>query len=228
MAMEVNVFDKNRYRIEPIDKKVAMELVVKNHYLHRKAPCLKAFGLIDVETNKIVGCVIYGIPASRSVQIGICGREEADNVIELTRLWVDDSVGRNAESYLVGNTIPMINKEIIISYADASKNHIGYVYQATNWIYTGLSDKHVKWIVEGVNDKHSRHMFDKYGGVERAKRILGDKMIRTERPRKHRYIYFNCSKRRKKELLAKLKYPILPYPKADKAEGTLKEIKSGK
>lgn len=32
-------------------------------------------------------------------------------------------------------------------------------------------------------------------------------------PPKHRYVYFNCNKKRKKELLKKLKYPILPYPK---------------
>lgn len=30
---------------------------------------------------------------------------------------------------------------------------------------------------------------------------------------KYRYIYFNCSKTRKKELMKKLKYPVLPYPK---------------
>ena len=27
------------------------------------------------------------------------------------------------------------------------------------------------------------------------------------------YVYFNCNKKRKKELLKKLNYPILPYPK---------------
>ena len=30
---------------------------------------------------------------------------------------------------------------------------------------------------------------------------------------KHRYIYFNCNQKRKKELLKKLKYKIQPYPK---------------
>ena len=38
-------------------------------------------------------------------------------------------------------------------------------------------------------------------------------MIPTQRPQKHRYIFFNCNKRRKKELLNKLKYKILKYPK---------------
>ena len=29
--------------------------------------------------------------------------------------------------------------KIVVSYADTSKGHVGYVYQATNFIYTGMS-----------------------------------------------------------------------------------------
>jgi hypothetical protein len=35
----------------------------------------------------------------------------------------------------------------------------------------------------------------------------------VDRPRKHRYIFFNARSRRKKELLGKLKYKVEPYPK---------------
>jgi hypothetical protein len=37
----------------------------------------------------------------------------------------------------------------------------------------------------------------------------------VERPRKNKYVFFNANKRRKKELLRKLRYKILPYPKGD-------------
>ena len=40
---------------------------------------------------------------------------------------------------------------------------------------------------------------------------LGAKQIKM--PGKHKYIYFICNKRRKKELLKKLKPKILSYPK---------------
>jgi len=203
---------KDKYYIKEISHKQAIEIVVKNHYLHRKAPCSYTFGLFDYSSNAIVGVIIYGIPASRSLQKGICGSEECNNVIELTRLWIDDSVGKNAESFLIGNTIPLIKKEILVSYAQDDMGHVGYVYQATNWIYTGLSDKHIQWRIEGISG-HSRHLFDSYGGINNAKEFLGDKLIKEERPRKHRYIYFNCNKKRKKELLSKLKYKIQNYPK---------------
>lgn len=204
---------KENYYIKEVDKKTALDLVVKKHYLHRKAPCKYAFGLFEKATNEIVGTIIYGTPASRSVQKGICGNEYANEVVELTRLWVDDKVGHNAESFLIGNTIKLIKEPIIVSYAEHQQGHLGIVYQATNWLYTGMSDKHVQWRVEGVDNKHSRHLFDQYGGINKAKEILGDKLIKEERPRKYRYIYFNCDRRRKKELLAKLRYKPKKYPK---------------
>jgi len=36
-----------------------------------------------------------------------------------------------------------------------------------------------------------------------------------DRPRKHRYIYFLGDKKQKKEMLSKLNYDVLPYPKGD-------------
>lgn len=149
--------------------------------------------------------------------MGICGKEECHNVIELTRLWISDKVGRNAESYLIGNTIPLVDKEIIVSFADSSQNHVGYVYQATNWIYTGLSAKRTNWTIEGI-DKHCQTIADKYTSQE-LKEKYGDKFTLVDRPRKHRYVYFNCNKKRKKELIKKLKYPILPYPKGGNIDG---------
>ena len=204
---------KEIYEILPITYKAAMDIVVKNHYLHRKGPCSNAYGLFEIKTGRIAGVITYGKPASDHLCRGICGNDESPNVVELTRLWVEDATPKNVESFLIANTIKMLDKEIIVSYADSSQNHLGIVYQATNWIYTGLSDRHVKWRIEGMGNVHSRHWQDQYGGLNNAKKILGDLMIREERPRKHRYIYFNCNKWRKRELVDKLRYKPQPYPK---------------
>ena len=212
-------FDKTKHEIRPIDYKTAMDLIVKHHYLHRKAPCSQAFGLFYKtdgwrETDRPIGVITYGTPASRALQKGLCGVEEANNVVELTRLWVMEGTEKNAESFLIANSMKLVDKEILVSYAEVQQGHLGIVYQATNWIYTGLSDRHVKWTIEGTDDKHCRHIFDSYGGINKAKEILGDKMVRGERPRKHRYVFFNTSNiKRRKELMSKLRYDIKPYPK---------------
>jgi len=190
---------------------MAMEVVVANHYLHRKAPVSMAFGMFD-RSGQVVGVITYGVPASSTLLRGVCGEDEARNVYELNRLWVDDSVPKNGESYLIGNTINQLDREIVISYADTSQDHLGVVYQATNWIYTGLSAKFKDPKVKGLENQHhatfangltNKQVVDKFG----------DRVTFVERPRKHRYIFFNANKRRKKELMNKLRYKVQPYPK---------------
>ena len=211
---------KERYSIKPISYKLAMELVVKNHYLHRKCPCSQAFGLFEYsEANtdlfnneRIAGVVIYGTPSSSSLRKGICGVEESFNVAELTRLWIEDGTPKNTESYLIGNTLKLVNKEIIVSYAEIQQGHLGIVYQATNWLYTGLSAKRTNWTIEGI-DKHCQTIADKYTAKE-IREKYGDRFKLVDRPRKHRYVYLNADKRRKRELLKKLKYKLEPYPKS--------------
>lgn len=200
---------KERYEIKRIDYNTAMDLVVKNHYLHRKCPCSFAYGLF--ESSEIIGCIVYGTPSSAPLRRGICGDSEKSNVIELTRLWIQDGTPKNTESFLIGNTLRLVDKEIIVSYAEIEQGHVGVVYQATNWIYTGLSAKRTNWTIEGI-DKHCQTIADKYTSKE-LREIYGDKFKLVPRPRKHRYVFFNAKKKRKKQLLNKLKYGVEPYPK---------------
>lgn len=213
----MSYFVKDDFFIQKINYNLAMDIVVKKHYLHRKSPCSFAFGLFKKNSGffeeDIFGVVVYGTPSSATVRKGICGDSESNNVIELNRLWVDDCVGKNAESFLISNTIKYINKEIILSYADTSKGHIGVVYQASNWIYLGLSEKRTDWKVDGL-DLHNQTLSDRFSSDE-LKQKFGNKFKLIERPLKHRYIYFNCSRSRKKELMQKLRYKIKPYPKND-------------
>jgi len=131
------------------------------------------------------------------------GNEQQLNVYELTRLWIDDKVPRNGESFLIGNTIKLLDKEIIVSYSEPDHGHVGYVYQATNWIYTGLTAKRTNRVkIDGSTTKHNRHAHE-----DKEDTVL------VPRPRKHRYIYFNCKGKKRKELLSMLKYNIAPYPK---------------
>lgn len=199
-----------RYNIKEIDYKTAMDFIIIHHYLHRKCPCSQAFGLFEQE--KLTGVIIYGTPSSSSLRAGLCGIEERFNVIELTRLCILDNTPKNTESYLIGSTLKKVKKEIIVSYADSEQGHIGIVYQATNWLYTGLSAKRTNWHIEGIKNMHSQTMADKHTSKE-LREMYGDRFKLIDRPRKHRYVFFNAKGYRRKELISKLKYKILPYPK---------------
>lgn len=197
------------YHIERLSYAEAMRLVVEHHYLHRKAPCSIAFGLFLGDAVK--GVIVYGTPSSAPLRRGLAGDHNKNNVVELTRLWVSDDVPKNGESFLIGGTLKRAGKEIVVSYAEIEQGHTGVVYQATNWLYTGLSAKRTNWSIEGV-DKHCQTIADKFT-AEEARARFGDKFSLKPRGRKHRYVFINAKGKRRKELLADLRYPVLPYPK---------------
>lgn len=196
--------------VEQIERSLAQQVVIQNHYLHRAAPCSVAFGLFDNQMQ-LRGVVLYGTPSSSSLRAGIAGTDEVLNVIELTRLWIDEDTLKNAESFLIGRSVRKSGKEIVVSFADTAQEHLGIVYQATNWLYTGLSAKRTDWHVEGI-EKHGQTWGDKYSAAE-MRSLFGDKFSLKQRSRKHRYIFINAKGARYKELLSKLRYPIEPYPK---------------
>lgn len=96
---------------------------------------------------------------------------------------------------------------IIVSYSDTAMNHHGYIYQACNFLYTGMTNERTDIFTE--EGKHSRHYSEED--------LHGE--YRQVRSAKHRYVYF-CTyiKREKDEWRKALRYPVLPYPKGDNNE----------
>lgn len=212
---------ENKYWIEPCDHRTAMEIVVKNHYMHRTCPCSRAFCLTD--GKEIVGIVTFGVPCSSTLLKGVCGEEEMHNVYELNRLWVRDDVPKNGESFLVANSIKQLDKEIIVSFSDTSVGHVGYIYQATNFLYCGLSAKFKDIRVKGKERQHHSTFGHGMTNKQISDSFGKDNIYFVDRPRKHRYVFFNASKKRRAELMKKLKYKVLPYPKGDTTKHDTKE-----
>jgi hypothetical protein len=201
------------YWIEQIPYQLAMDYARLDHYLKRVCPVSFAFGLFTDNSLQPVGVVTYGVSPSSTLMRGICGDTQAQNVYELNRLWVDDNVPANGESFLIGRSIKKLDREIIVSFADTSQNHVGYIYQACNFMYTGLSSKFTDPKVKGLEHQHHATYANRMTMQQVKEKYGEDNVYYVDRPRKHRYIYFNASGKRKKELLNKLKYKILPYPK---------------
>ena len=132
------VRDPERH-VEVIDRDTARLFVERIHY-SRLLPSnvVFQFGLYD--NRELVGVVTYGIPASPSLCIGLAGAENRDRVLELNRLAIEPSyTGKNGASFLVSHSLKMLpNYTFVVSYADTGWTHIGYVYQASNFLYTGM------------------------------------------------------------------------------------------
>ena len=186
------------------------------HYAKRWPSISYAFGLfLD---NELCGVVTYGTPASAPLKRGIAGDEFKSDVIELNRLCLKHN-RKNEASILVGRSLRMMPmNKIIVSFADTSQGHSGYVYQATNFIYCGLSAKRTDWKVKGKEHLHGQTIADEFRGCENRAQAMrdkyGDDFYLEPRARKHRYIFIVGNKHYKKKVLAALNYGIEPYPKA--------------
>jgi hypothetical protein len=126
--------------IKIIDYKTAIIFLLPKHYSGRKPQISWAFGWFD--NNDLQAVLTIGKPASHSLCKGVCGIEYSSSVYELNRLCRIESLKRQLSEF-VGGCLKMLKKEniIIVSYADTEMNHHGYIYQATNWIYTGATKK---------------------------------------------------------------------------------------
>lgn len=193
---------KEELAVRPIPYKDTKTFILNIHYA-RRMPCIQySFGLFHKDYPYPVGIVTYGQPASPWLCKGIAGEENRKHVLELNRLVLyPEYNGENYASYLVAKSLKMLpSRTFVVSYADwGGWHHVGYVYQATNWLYTGMTKPRTDKFSEG----HSRHY------------ALGETR-RKQRTAKHRYVYLVGNKREVKSMLEELNYPVLDhYPKGD-------------
>jgi hypothetical protein len=210
--MEMSLDDG--YYVRPIDKNETHVWLLKIHYAKRIPPISYAFGLF--ESGEMVGVITYGQPASRSLCIGVAGEQNVNNVIELNRLALKYN-RKNEASRLIGQSLRMIaGPKVVVSYADTEQSHLGVVYQATNWLYTGITVARTEWTVRGLEHLHTKALSNKFESLEEIQQHYGDDFYYRPRSQKHRYVKLLGNKTERKTLLSDLKYPILLYPKTEK------------
>ena len=202
--------------VDPIPPKEAEPWLLLRHYAKRICPITYAFGAYL--GNEIVGVVTFGTPASSPLRQGVAGKDWAPHVLELNRLCCASK--KNTASRLVGQSLRMLPKPtIVVSYADTAQGHVGYIYQATNFIYTGLSAKRTDWKIKGREHLHGATIADESRGqhkrAEWMRAKYGSDFYLEDRPRKHRYIYFCGTKRQRAEMRAALMYKEKDYPKGE-------------
>jgi hypothetical protein len=191
--------------------------LLNRHYAKRLCPISHAFGAFEGE--KMIGVVTYGTPLSSTLKDGICGAEWSCHVLELNRLCCESR--KNLASMIVGRSLAMLPRpSIVVSYADTGQGHVGFVYQATNFIYTGLSSAFKDPMVKGMEHKHHTTIGDEGRGHDSRIEFLRQKygaenVYYVERDRKHRYVYFVGSRTDKKKMSEVLSYSVQLYPKGE-------------
>ena len=199
---------KDNFSVKIIPSQETWEWLLKKHYAHRIPSISYAFGLY--EDKKLIGVCTFGTPASDNISKLIPDY----NTIELNRLVVTDMDEKNITSFFVSKCLKLLPTPIsIISYADTGQGHIGKIYQATNWIYTGKGQADHEFIKNG-NTYHRRHVYEKLPEHTKECAIKHGYTVKKTYA-KYRYFMFLGSKKEKKEMTKRLPFKIQPYPKGE-------------
>ena len=201
--------------IRQITRAECAPFILDIHYAKRWPSISYAYGLF--ESGELIGVATYGTPASAPLRRGIAGDENMGDVLELNRLCLMYN-RKNEASKLVGASLKLLPKnKIVVSYADTSQGHLGVVYQATNFLYCGLSAKRTDWKLKGKEHLHGQTVADEFRGQPHRAALMrekyGDDFYLSPRPRKHRYVYIVGTKKYRKRVTKLLRYPIECYPK---------------
>lgn len=134
---------KKDWDVRPIDLLTARHLVNMYHYAQGATNTrVYTHGLFkktdDFMESNCLG-VAWWLPPTKNAAIATYPEGDWRNVLSLTRLVVAPDVPKNACSFMLANSIKLIDDrwKCLVTYADTWQGHKGTIYKATNWEYMG-------------------------------------------------------------------------------------------
>lgn len=156
--------------------------MIRRHYIGKwPGVCVLTLGLR--REGALLGVIVFALPPRETM------KRYGVETWELARLWIEDSVPKNGETYVIGRAVRYIRRHrpevgALVSYADPSAGHAGTIYKAANWEIDGRTDQ-----------ERRTPRFD-YGDALTGKRysrrshVPADAVIqRIPRVSKHRFFY---------------------------------------
>lgn len=166
------------YRATPEQVRLAC---LRYHYARSIPSSQVAYSCFEDDT--FIGVIIFGSGANNNLAKNY--RLVQGQILELVRVALNGKQ-KSPTSKFVALALRLIKKhkplvKLIVSYADTKQGHSGTIYQATNWIYTGVSISESAIDPEDGKVKHTRSLHSKYGSIKGFARV-------KDKP-KHRYLY---------------------------------------
>ena len=155
---------------------------IQRHYL-KKRPAIVLLALAMVVNDLPVGCVVYSAPPREA------DKRYGGKTWELARVYLLDEVPRNAETWLIAQSIKHIKRKFpdvqhLLSYADPSAGHTGVIYKAGNWLEDGRTDQERKTPRCDYVDARTGKKYGRKGNMPQDADV-----VRVPRVSKYRYHY---------------------------------------
>lgn len=207
--------------------------ILNHHYIRRWPKAVQAVLLVTDDSNKPIGCLVYGIGTRGQSTSEIFQNDDGSPVLQNNQMWelqrafttdeakkeipnLGSMVISKGNEWIRQNAKTKDGKPVkaIISYADSEAGHKGSVYQSTNALYLGEQKPLPYFIV--TNPKNGK--YERLSQItSKAKQLLKDKGYSIERkiPQsgKHKFVYpLGKDQRERDQLAAKIAKPLYSYP----------------
>jgi hypothetical protein len=195
---------------------------IATHHYTKTFPDSTRFVFGGFYGEVLAGIVTYGMGVGLNQYRALLPDIQAGEYVELTRLWSADGLPKNTESRLIAGSLALLPSKIrlVVSFADPSRGHAGTIYQATNFVYCGMSQGGKMLVDADGIEKHPRLLgiyrmrHPEYAKVpvKELMKVLGFTEIAASP--KHRYaMAVSPDKWVRKQDAKTLNARRLPYPK---------------
>lgn len=208
-SKEVIGFGSDDWHVKEIDRKLANEIIIKNHYSHKiyNATYIHLGVFINGE---LLGVLQYGYAMNPASCGSVVEGTEMDEYLELNRMWLDDKAERNSESKAISYSLRYIRSKFpkikwIQSFADERCGGFGIVYQACSFSFYGEHTS-VFWTVDG--EVYHNSLMTRDPKLSKSAKFIQENKDRatSEELRQFRYIKFLDQRWKKKCLLKEQPY----------------------
>lgn len=181
------------------------------HFHYAKSVPSVQYAYNVYENDEWCGVILFGSGATP--MIGRPFNLVQGEILELVRVALNGK--QNTTSECVATALKQLHKDapqikMVVSFADADQNHVGTIYQATNWIYLGRTNEGDRsaFIIKGKK-VHPRTVGGAGGvqSIEWVRANLDPKAKEFRTKGKEKYIYCFDKKLRKEWQLKSLPYP---------------------
>lgn len=134
--------DGTRFWVDRIEKSVARDLIVANHYSHKwnTAFGTHCFGVFD--GSGLAGALVFGNLMNPGSFASIADLPP-DAITELNRMWIDDRLGPNTETACLARSMRWLRAntsvQLVQTFADGRLG-CGTVHKAANFGYYGYDE----------------------------------------------------------------------------------------
>ena len=181
----------------------AVEFACKQFHYAKSVPAVQYAYNVYNDADEWCGTIIYGGGANNNLAKAM-GKNSGE-VLELERVALNGKQEQTSKA--IAMTLKQLHRDdplckMVVSYSDHRQKHLGTIYQATNWIYLGLtitSDTQYfykgKWTHErSINARPDRDQLKKT-------------LPKRENSNKFKYVFCFDKKERKEYLKIAQPYP---------------------